>query len=154
MREDKLDDLSVELSIVKVKYKDELVYVLFDNDESTIYKKDGEIVLSTTEDDFEFFSINHDIDCYFDYDNIPLENPINADDVLNKWNFLHDIATAFGMHFEGNEQKYTRSYDYLFHCATAIDKKELYWLPQDCILSIKKVFGKKHRQLNRLFQHK
>ncbi len=146
--------IMMELSIVEVKYKDKIAYVLFDNDESTIYKRDGEIVLSANKEDFEFFSINHDTDCFFDYDNIPLENPLNADDVLNKWNFLSDIATTFGMYFEGNEKKHTKAYDHLFHCATAIDKKELYWLPHDCILSIKKVFAKKHRQLNRLFQNK
>ncbi len=141
----------MELSIVKVKYKNKIVYVLFDNEQSTIYKIGGKIFYSDNISDFNDFSINHDTDCFFDYDDIMLENPINADDILNKWNFLTDIALTFNMYFKGNEKKYTKAYDCLFRCATAIDKKELYYLPHDCILSIKKVFSKKHRQLNRLF---
>ncbi len=144
----------MELSIVKVKYKNKIVYVLFDNEQSTIYKIDGKIFYSDNICDFNDFSINHDTDCFFDYDNITLKNPINADDVLNKWNFLQDIATAYGMHFEGNEQKHTGAYDYLFHCAMAMDKNKLFCLPKNYILSIKKVFAKKHRQLNRLFSKK
>ncbi len=134
---------ATQYSTVKVKYKDVYVYVSYDNEQSAINKENLT------------YSINNfnTEDYFFDYDNICLENPINASDVLDKWNFLMDIASAFGMYFEGNVQKHTKTYNYLFSCSTAINKMKMYKLPQNYIISVKKVFAKSDRLLNRLFEY-
>ncbi len=143
----------VELSIVKIRFREKDIFILFDNYESTIFKKDGKIFTAISPTYFECLQMNivGDI-CFFDYDNIVLENPIDSNDILNKWNFLMDIASAFGMYFEGNAKKHTKAYNYLFCCSTAINKTKNDKLPKYCIESLRKVFAKKYKLLNRLFK--
>ncbi len=87
----------------------------------------------------------------FEYNfDTPISNPIDYKQVLDNWNLLNTIASAFGMFFEGDLKKYSSLYDLLFRLNTPIepipptyDVGEKYY---NCIL---KVFKKKHRFLER-----
>lgn len=74
--------------------------------------------------------------------------------VLERWNLLHDIATTKGMFFEGDSDKSTRTYNYLFRCVTSVDElPQRIAIPLKHLLCIKKVFRKQYRQLDYLFRN-
>lgn len=63
--------------------------------------------------------INGDI-VVFDFD-IQITEIIDYKTVLENWNMLNTISSSFGMHFEGDEDRYTSLYQYLFCCNTSIE---------------------------------
>ena len=104
----------------------------------------------------EFLSSSFIVDsslAIYDFDNTTLINPIDYSDVLNKWNILNTIAKMYKMYFEGDSNKRTYTYDFLFKCVVSIEELPKYiYLPDKCIKDINKVFIKKDRFLNKLLK--
>lgn len=92
--------------------------------------------------------INGDV-VTFDFD-FQLTELVDYKTALENWNMLNTISSSFGMHFEGDENKYTPLYQHLFCCNTAIEP-----LPPTIRLCDKyykqltKVFKRKYRYLCR-----
>lgn len=84
----------------------------------------------------------------YDFD-ATIINPVDYKKVLDNWNLLNTIASTFGMFFEGDLQKYTAVYEFLFRLNTSIETIPSTFLigkkHYECIL---KVFRKKSRFLN------
>lgn len=146
----------MDLSIIKVIWKTKIKYILFDNYNSIIFSVDGRIPTYISIDQIEYnkdLSIDFDDITIFDFDNTTLSNMINFKDVLDKWNFLHDIAEIHGMFFEGDSIKTTKTYKYLFSCCTSVNKlPEKIRIPLFCEKKINLVFKKQSRYLDKLFE--
>lgn len=78
-----------------------------------------------------------------------IANPVNYKKIFNNWNLLNTIASTFGMFFEGDLQKYTAIYDFLFRLNTSIEPiSSTYFISKKHYECILKVFRKKSRLLN------
>ncbi len=143
-----------EVTIIEIKYKDDVKYLLFDNDESTVISNGRGGVLtgnSLKELSFPEYTYVEDIASYnFD---LEVENPIDYNDRLQKWNLLYDIARISNhTYFEGNSPKVQKTYDLLFCLCTYIDELDnTLYLPQKYVDDLKKVFGKAHKVLRKIF---
>ena len=80
-----------------------------------------------------------------------LTNPIDYSDALNKWNILNTISLNLNIVFEGNENKYTEVYNYLFSCNFAIEQlPPLYKIPNKYFKLIISVFNNQNEVLDKL----
>ena len=58
------------------------------------------------------------------------------------------------MFFEGDSDRSTKTYNYLFRCVTSVDElPQRIAVPLKHLLCIKKVFRKQYRQLDYLFRN-
>ena len=56
--------------------------------------------------------------------------------------------------FEGDSDRSTKTYNYLFRCVTSVDElPQKIAIPQKHLLCINKVFRKQYRQLDYLFRN-
>ena len=104
------------------------------------------------EDLSKYYEIDESLYIY-NFDGIKLFNPIDYNDILNKWNILNTIAKMFNMYYEGDSKKRTYTYNYLFCCVTSIEElPKMIRMPDKCIKDINKVFCKKDKYLNKLLR--
>ena len=146
----------MELEVIKVIYNVTNLYTIFDNEESTLYHENNKFIIYTKKEkllaNFSSESVS-DEGITLNFDNTELNNPIDYKDILDKWNFIMDISSIKKMHFEGNENKYTSVYSYLFRCYFAINPLPPRYRISDLYLAkISKVFRKAKRELNRFIQ--
>ena len=101
------------------------------------------------------FETDKDI-CEYDFD-VPVQNPIDYERLLNYWNLLNTIAKDLGMYFEGDCKKYNALYDLLFRLNLPLEPiPPTYTVSEKHYKYILKVFRKKDRFFNRfeLYQEK
>ena len=140
---------------VKFIYKGEQFITLYFDDNDNLLRQDDGIICYDSEEELlaaqkEHFSIDKYLYVY-DFDTIKITNPIDYKDILNKWNILNTIAKMFNMYFEGDSNKRSYTYNYLFYCSLSIEKlPQLFKIPDRCIKDLNKVFSKKDRYLKRL----
>ncbi len=138
-------------SIVSVIWKNQSAYLLYDNEYCVPVFENGSFsAIDSTK-------ANSGLKCdeIYTYDfNEELANPLDYGAVLERWNLLHDIATTKGMFFEGDSDRSTKTYNYLFRCVTSVDElPQRIAIPLKHLLCIKKVFRKQYRQLDYLFRN-
>lgn len=86
----------------------------------------------------------------YDFDIIPT-NPIDYRNSLNRWNLLDTISSNLNMVFEGNDNKYTEVYNYLFSCNFAVNPLPAsYKIPDDYFQLIINVFNKQTELLEKI----
>lgn len=141
---------------IKIMYKGKVFFSLYFDEGDTLLGIDGKIICYSTMEELcnnlkNHFIIDKSL-CIYDFDNLNLNNPIDYNDILVKWNLLNTIAKMFNMYFEGNAKERTYTYNYLFSCNFAIEKlPKTIEMPNRCIKDINKTFKKKDRYLKRLF---
>jgi len=147
-----------EVFSVLIKWKNNLYYTgyYYDEDGNDYLFNDLEnIKCFKTFDELVSFCgqnnllLNKDVSKY-DFD-IMLTNPIDYSDALNKWNILNTISLNLNIVFEGNENKYTEVYKYLFSCNFAIEQlPPLYKIPNKYFKLIISVFNNQNEVLDKL----
>ena len=143
----------MELEVINIIFNGTNYYTMFENEDSTLYHENYKfIIYSSKEKLLAYFSSQNVIDnnISYNFDETNVNNPVDYNDVLNKWNLLMDISSVKNMHFEGNEKEYTRLYNYLFCCCTSIEPIPIkYRIPNVYIIKLRKVFKKAKRELRR-----
>lgn len=121
--------------------------------DSVLHSDKKQILYFKSAEDMEAFCKNNDLQIEeeiveHDFD-APIENPIDYTQILDNWNLLNTIAGAFGMFFEGDDDRYNGLYDLLF-CLNTPDEPlpPVYRVSEKYYKYILKVFRKKDRFLN------
>ena len=145
----------MEIEIIEVIWKQSKIYIPFNNKESIVYSKNGLVFGYKSKETLTLALSNAkeivDNGVSFDFDNTNLLNPIDYNDLLNKWNFLADISSIYKMYFEGNEPKFDSTYSYLFCCYTSKEPlSTLLRVPKFVLTDLKLVFKRIHRVLKRI----
>ena len=137
---------------IKIRFKDEEYYTLYFDDTDELLMLNNTIV--SFDELLEGVKFKYDVRgsiVNYDFDQIVYFNPIDYNEVLDKWNLLNTIAKMFSMYFEGDKKDKTFTYNYLFRCVFSTEElPEKYKLPNKCILDINKVFKKTERYMKKL----
>lgn len=142
---------------INIKYRGKCYLTLYyytRRSDAVLHTADKHILCFRSVEDMELFCQRNDLLLYneiaeYDFD-LPIDNPIYYDWVLNNWNILNTIANTFGMFFEGNSKKYNSLYELLFRLNTPVERVEpTYLMSEKYYNYILKVFRKKDRFLNR-----
>ena len=140
---------------IKIMFKNEDFFTLYFDEDDELLIKNNEIVCYKSEKElYDVECLNYKIDeslCVYDFNRNIYQNPIDYNEVLDKWNLLNTIAKGFKMYFEGDQKNKTFTYNFLFKCVFSEEALPKYYkLPKKCILNINKVFKKSERYLRKL----
>lgn len=149
---------SKEVFSVLIKWKDNLYYTGYYYDEDGndyLFNDLANIICFKTYDELIKFCAHNNLIldknvAEYDFDTMP-KNPIDYRDALNKWNILDTISLNINIIFEGNENKYTDVYNYLFSCNFAIDPLPTFFkIPNNYFQLIDNVFKKQTEILEKI----
>lgn len=123
---------------IKIIYKNEDFFTLYFDDIDELLKNDKKIVCyNSVKELINSESLMYKIDdslCVYDFNKNYYFNPIDYNEVLDKWNLLNTISKMFGMYFEGDQKNKTYTYEYLFSCVFSKEEIPKYYkLPKKCI---------------------